>query len=288
MPHYLIIGSDGKECGPVAAAEIQQWLAAGRINAATQIRPAEAGDWTTLAEIPEFKDLAKPIPPPLPPGAPAKAKTSKLATASLVLGILGLFYGFTALFGLVLGIIALIMIRKSQGRLRGFGRALAGTIVSTAWILFFIMLTMALGAAMQLAMNINCTNNEKQLALAVITYADDHTNQLPHAATWCDDIKTLAGSEKVFQCPAANSEAKGERCDYAFNVKLDGLDRDKVHPDTVMIFDSDGGWNASGGREAVAITRHGSGSLRFVNVAFADGSVRRVPESELATLRWEP
>jgi len=223
--------------------------------------------------------------PPLPEATPAK--TSGMAITSLVLGILGIFTcGFTALIGLILGIIALVKVQNSGGKLKGFGFALAGTIVSGIFLLmipvFAAMLLPALAAAKQKAQEINCVNNEKQLALAIRIYSGDNTNHFPPAATWCDAIKTMAGSEKNFKCPAANSSS---RCDYAFNSKLDGMDENKIDPRTVEIFESDGGWNANGGPELmIGKSRH----ARMFVVAFADGSVQQLRQSQLNTLRWDP
>jgi hypothetical protein len=224
-------------------------------------------------------------PPPLPTAVPAK--TSGMAIASLVLGILGVIScGITALIGLILGIISLVKIQNSGGKLKGFGLALAGTIVSGVFLLIIpiqaALLLPALAAAKQKAQEINCVNNEKQLALAVRIYSGDNTNHFPTAATWCDAIKPYAGSGKIFKCPAANSDS---HCDYAFNSKLDGMDESKVNPQTVMIFESDGGWNANGGPELmIGKPRH----ARMFVVAFADGSVQQMRESQLSTLRWDP
>jgi prepilin-type processing-associated H-X9-DG protein len=52
-----------------------------------------------------------------------------------------------------------------------------------------------------------------------------------------------------------------------------------------MIFESDGGWNANGGSELmIGKARH----ARMFVVAFADGSVRQLPQSQVGTLRWDP
>jgi prepilin-type processing-associated H-X9-DG protein len=228
---------------------------------------------------------AESSPPSLPDAAPAK--TSGMAITSLVLGILGMFTcGLTALFGLIFGIIAIIKVNNSGGKLKGFGLALAGTIVSAVFLfmipIFAAMLLPALSAAKQKAQEINCINNEKQLALAIRIYSGDNTNHFPPAATWCDAIKTAVGADKVFKCVAANSNS---RCDYAFNAKLDGMDESKINPQTVMIFESDGGWNANGGPELmIGQPRH----ARMFVVAFADGSVQQMRESQLSTLRWDP
>src|ERR1700677_4784052 len=108
-----------------------------------------------------------PTPPPLPNAAPSKI--SGMAIASPVLGILGLCGGITAVFGLILGIIAIVKINNSRGALAGFGVALAGIIVSAILMLLIpvAMLLPALAAPNQRAQAIHSISNEKQLALAV-------------------------------------------------------------------------------------------------------------------------
>ena len=287
MANYTIIGSDGKEYGPVPVDDLRKWIAQGRAGAQTKVRAEGATDWITLAEVPELAGAAKTAPPPLPSHPPATAgKLSAMAVASLVLGILGLFTcGGTAFFGLILGIIAMVKVSNSRGELRGKGLALAGVVTSGIFLvmmpIFAALLLPALAAAKQKAQQINCINNEKQLALAVRIYSTDHDNHLPPAASWCDAIKSSVGADKTFKCPAANAASP---CDYAFNAKLDGLDASQVNPQTVMIFEADAGWNAHGGPELES-PRHRGGRMM---VAFADGSVQMLPETQLSSLRWNP
>jgi Domain of unknown function (DUF4190) len=226
-----------------------------------------------------------PTPPPVP--RPAPARISAMAVTSLVLGVLGLFTcGITALFGLIFGIISYVKIKGDKEALKGDGIALAGIIVSVVFLLaipiFAAMLLPALAVAKQRAQTINCVSNEKILALGVRMYAGDHTNELPSSATWCDAIKSYVGSERSFKCPSANSTSP---CDYAFNAALGGMDESKVDPRTVMIFEADSGWNASGGSELM-VSRHMRGRISVV--AYADGSVQEVQSSQLSTLRWNP
>jgi hypothetical protein len=84
-------------------------------------------------------DPAWPAPPPgwqlwLPEPA------SGLAITSLVLGILG-FLGITAAAGVILGIVALTRVRARLQR--GKGLAIAGIVVSAAWIVLFAILIIA-------------------------------------------------------------------------------------------------------------------------------------------------
>lgn len=291
---YKIIGADQKEYGPVTADQITQWLAAGRVNALTRTQ-AVGGEWKPLSEFPEFAaalgqraPAASSAPPGLPPysiHSSRPASTSGLGVASLVLGILGFVTcGVSAIVGLILGIIAMSHEKKS-GRSAG-GIALAGTIVSALFILMlpigFAMFLPALAKAKQRAETIHCINNVRQLALASLMYAGSHTNQLPAAATWCDDVKSFVTDTAVFRCPTAGP---GDRCDYAFNSRLDGVNLTSINPNTVLLFESSDGWNRAGGPEILLQpSRHG----RTFVVAFADGHIEQITASQLAGLRWNP
>ena len=284
---YRVLGADGKEYGPVNGEMLRQWITQGRANAQTKVKAEGDAEWQTLASVPEFQNTFAVAPgaPPALPATPTETKTSGMAIASLVLGILG-FCGLTALVGLILGIISLVKINRSGGRLSGQGLAIAGICVSGFMLLFSIpvlagMTLPALARAKQRAQTINCINNLKQLGLAVRIYASDHNDLMPPTATWCDAIQSNVGSPNVFQCPSE----PGQRCAYAFNSNLDGKKVNEVDPQTVLLFESNAGWNGSGGTNVMKPHQHRN---RTVNVAFADGSVRQLPRSQLNTLRWEP
>ncbi len=288
---YKIIGADGKEYGPITANQLRQWVTQGRANAQTRMRLEGESEWRPLAAFPEFADaLAQPPSLPTVPSATATpAKTSGMAIASLVLGALGIACGLTAIVGLVLGIVALTKINKSQGQLAGRGLAIAGIVVSSILLAFSLLilpalLLPALAKAKAKAQSIACMGNAKQLAVGVILHAQANTNACPPAATWCDAIQPQIGSPSVFQCPAGD---KSHQSHYAFNVRLDRLNLDEVKDpaQTVLFFETDGGWNLSGGSELLPRKpRHG----RDVIVGFVDGHVEVVPESRLPQLQWEP
>jgi Domain of unknown function (DUF4190) len=83
-----------------------------------------------------------PPPPPFPPassfppgrpGPAGPAKTSAAAVASLILGCLSLIcFCFTAIPGLICGIVGLSNIGRSNGQLKGKGLAILGIILSLA------------------------------------------------------------------------------------------------------------------------------------------------------------
>src|ERR1017187_1952510 len=170
MASYTLIGGDQKQYGPVTEEQLRQWILDGRLNPQSQAKAESDAEWRPLSAFPEFagslapRSAASGAAPPSPPAAPPMpANTNGLAVTSLVLGILGLFTcGITALFGLILGIMALVKAR-GRGASGGFGIALAGVIVSAIFVLmipmfaitFATMLRPALSAAKQEAQAIN-------------------------------------------------------------------------------------------------------------------------------------
>ena len=77
---FTILGADGKEYGPVTADKVREWIAGGRANAQTRIKPAGGTEWTTIGALPEFGGTpvaGAPVPvaapPPPPPGVEAMA-----------------------------------------------------------------------------------------------------------------------------------------------------------------------------------------------------------------------
>jgi prepilin-type processing-associated H-X9-DG protein len=88
----------------------------------------------------------------------------------------------------------------------------------------------------------------------------------------------------TFLCPQGKPS---QRCHYAFNSRLVGHELKDVQApaQTVLIFETDGGWNLAGGRALfLSKPRHAGG----YGVGFADGHVERVAPARLEKLRWEP
>ena len=186
---FKIQGADQKEYGPVSTDVMRQWISERRVNGRTLVQAVGTTTWKPLAEFQEFAAALEaggppPMPGPLQPQAPTgPVKTSGMAIASLVCGVLGCL-GITAIVGLVLGIVAQVKISRSGGRLKGSGLAIAGICVSAVMLIATVpaaLLLPALSKAKQRALTINCESNLKQLALGVRLYSNDHKETILRA-----------------------------------------------------------------------------------------------------------
>jgi len=94
---YNIIGTDGKQYGPIGADEIHHWLAENRVNAQTLVQ-ADGQEWKPLIAFPEFAAAFKNAPPPIvPPTAAARA------SVKIPAGICGILLGSLGIHKFILG-----------------------------------------------------------------------------------------------------------------------------------------------------------------------------------------
>jgi len=141
-------------------------------------------------------------PPVLPPAA--KPPTSRVAVASLVLGLLPC--GITSAAGIVCGILAKKRISQSAGRLGGGGLATAGIFMSAFFCVatplvagIFAGLLPALAKGRERAQRLQCAYNLRQIGFACRVYATDHAGQFPAGY---DQLAEALASTKARMCPA--------------------------------------------------------------------------------------
>jgi hypothetical protein len=107
----------------------------------------------------------------------APAKTSGMAVSSLVLGCVSFFCSiFTGLPAIILGILALRQINRSNGQLKGDGLAIGGIVTGgVTMMLVPIMVALllpAVHAAREAARRNQSMNNMKQISIALLNYHD--------------------------------------------------------------------------------------------------------------------
>lgn len=210
-------------------------------------------------------------------------KTSGLAIAALILGILSFACALTAIPALICGIIALIQIGGSNGRIKGLGLAITGLILSILLPIIMILIAILLPAIAQsrtIAQRITCGANLKSIGMAMLVYANDNDGEFPTPGKWCDLlIEQADATEKQFTCPAAEQKDTGS---YAMNPAVEKMGINSP-ADMVLIFESQPGWNQVGGPELLTIDNHqGEG----INILFVDGHVEFVKPEGIPDLLW--
>lgn len=213
------------------------------------------------------------------------AKTSGLAIASLVLGILTPFTCLvTAIPAIIFGIVALVKIGKGQGQLKGNGLAIAGICVPAVALPIIVLLMAimmpALARTKAMAQRMVCATNLSGLDKAMLIYANDYNDMFPTTSKWCDLlIEHNEVNRTTFRCRGAPEGP----CNYAMNKNVEKLGTNSP-PDMVLLFESKTGWNQSGGPEILTTdNHHGEGC----NVVFVDGHVHFVKTKDLNDLKWE-
>ena len=224
----------------------------------------------------------------LPPAAPAaQPRTSRMAIASLVCGIVGpCTVGLASVAGIILGIVGLLKIKSNPATMKGHGLAIAGIVVSGVGILILPLLGMliaillpAVYGALDLANSASSANNVKQLCSVTMQYAASHRQKLPPVDTW-PEVLWLPP-----QVMADPTDEEGGRA-YAMNAALAG--KSLMVPDagrTVLFFECGPGSPPSGGPELLPERPRHAG--KYV-IGFLDGHVEAVPPEDVRGLIWQP
>lgn len=219
------------------------------------------------------------------------AKTSGMAIASLALGACGFCTaGLAAIAGLILGIVGLNAIKKSQGWLKGSGLAIAGIAVSgTALLIIPIMITMmaitfpAIHRARSHARTAVSVNNARQLCLATILYCEDNDGRFPPADSWPDALADYIGNNRILTSPFDRDAGRA----WAMNTQLNGRTIHEIRQpnEIVLIFECRFGSPPAGGPELLLDEPRGK---RDYIIGFLDGHVESVRPERLNELIWEP
>ncbi len=234
---------------------------------------AESANYCSNCQTPlsAQSDPAEAITPSDAPDATPTAtpRTSGLAIASLILGILGFFcVGLvTGPIGIILGLVALHKIRARPHLLKGKGLATAGAITSSISILVSLLLLLliailmpALSRARGLAQSVACAAQLQGLGTAVTMYQLDNNDQFP------PDLQALVdaeyASENILICPALHNSP--DQVHYIYRGA--GLTGD-IPGQLIIIYEP--------------ATNHTHGEQ---NVLFADSSVQRVTDDKFSVL----
>jgi hypothetical protein len=90
------------------------------------------------------------------------------------------------------------------------------------------------------------------IGAAMAMYAEENNGQYPQADKWCDLLFEYLENREVFICPAALKKGDKSPCHYAMNPQC----KPDSPPDTVLVFETKGGWNQHGGVELATTEYH--------------------------------
>lgn len=233
-----------------------------------------------------------------------KPITSKLALLSLVLPVLGfcmslyfviprdesilswhpfyIIWGLSAIIGFVLGVVALVKIGNSNGRIAGRVSAALGISVATISLFLVCLLMMPIKRIPPLVV---CGFHLHRLGMAMRIYANDYDGKYPAASKWCDLlIKDYDGGYYVkvddFVCRSALRGGDKGLSHYAMNPNCEPNSPE----DVVLLFETKGGWNQYGGPEILTVENH---RPKGCNILFNSGHVEFVKPEQIGKLKWK-
>ena len=258
--------------------------------------------------------------------APVAPQTCGMAVASMIFGILSMLcitWPICGPLAIIFGVIALIKIGDSKGRLKGTGMAVTGLIIPAVFIvvgpILMAILMPALSQTKRIAQRVVCGTNLKGLSTAMIVYINDYEDQLP-TEHWCDLLIEEADvSPQSFLCPDSDV-IEGESA-YAMNENIAGMNSRQMSANVVLIFETDKGkepgprdtplssrrcfeyldehgmyydpgtlvykdrFNQLGGPDDLVL-RHDSNGRSGCNITFVDGHTEFVTEDRITDLKW--
>lgn len=178
----------------------------------------------------------------------------------------------------ILGILGVIKVKKSKGLMKGYILSILGVLMS---VLSFHYAMRAIASVRPEARILHCEFNMQHISQAMQVYSDNYNNQYPIAAKWCDVLRECADvDEMLFVCHAAKEKEWRWRAHYAINPNVSP----NSPPDTVLLFETSGGWNQCGGPELLSLTNH---HRKGSNILFNDGHVEFVTPRRIHKLKWK-
>lgn len=217
-----------------------------------------------------------------------KARTSGVAVASMILAGLSFFPGFFlppigvifAIAALICGIVALIQIRRSRGSLEGVGLAASGIATAVCCLVLIVFLVNLIFYVNRAKRRMICESRLTYLGEAIRMYSNEFDGKYPSADKWCDLLHNRQTRSYSFQCPSAEYAGRWSQSHYAMNPHCEP----NSLADTVLLFETNGGWNQFGGPEILTTENHNG---KGCNILFNDGSVKFVRTDQLGESKWK-
>jgi hypothetical protein len=210
-----------------------------------------------------------------------------------------LFLFFSAL-SIISAVAALVSIKKSKLKLKGNRYAIDGLIMGALGMCMIYLQFLAFDKCPP--HHVICREKMAGLGKALIDYSRDNDGKFPMPDKWCDLIEPYCQKIKekpkqnwydldfwelyiedemqnVFVCSNAKRNRSTAKCHYAINPNA----KPDSSKDTVLLFETTGGWNQYGGAELITAENHNGFCCHIV---YCDGRVEAVAKEDFGKLNW--
>jgi prepilin-type processing-associated H-X9-DG protein len=150
-------------------------------------------------------------------------------------------------------------------------------------VMFFLFFPVGGGMNKESARKTTCLSNTKQIALAMVMYANDYDSRFPLASAWMDSLTSEVKNEHIFHCPAlpntwslSDDQLAKAPYGYAMNRFLAGVNSEKLtEPEKMpLVYESkDLSRSVTGYLTDLPVPGRHNGSNNF---AMADGHAKSI------------
>jgi prepilin-type processing-associated H-X9-DG protein len=185
-----------------------------------------------------------------------------------------------ALFAIISGIGALIVIRLNKATLKGVKKAVTGIILGLSFFLLLFGMRQ-LAVIRELAVKYGCQNSMSEIGKALRQYAAENDNKYPTDYEWCDLLIEHCGlKERIFWCNSAYEHRLNyKNSNYALNPNVEP----NSPPNLVLLCETKGGWNQVADPNLLTAENHVNGC----NILFNDGHAEFVKKKNFKNLKWK-
>jgi hypothetical protein len=143
----------------------------------------------------------------------------------------------------------------------------------------------------QTALRQACGFNLVHIGKAIKIYSEDNQRHYPDPKQWCNLLLKYDQLDKnIFLCQGVKFQwrrqilpwpiPKKPKCHYAMNPDCEP----NSPADVVLLFETEDGWNLSGGHELLTTKNHNGFGL---NILFNDGRVDFINSKQIINLKWK-
>jgi len=136
-------------------------------------------------------------------------------------------------------------------------------------------------------------NTVKKLGEVFIEYAKAHGGNLPSSNNWCDELDSF---EPALTSGSFDAKHRSEpHCTVAFNKNISGANLQSLSSNTVLVFESEGPWNLSGGSELLyAQSKDNEFAYLFLvdgktyKYYFSQEQAKDMSNNSYVSIQWKP